>query len=228
MQNILFYIDEKDHKIEENIFTKDKKYQVDMTHDISEAIFLLAKNIYDIIIFDTDIEKDNILHILSVIQKDIECSGTNVIVISKQTNIPCVVEQECLALGVKLFLREEFIDQELLLGYIEHLIEANPNTKKEIEVITEHIHFDYTKSEFIYDDSTMLTTKEQEIICFFLQNKNTPLARKTILEGVWNETVEMVSERNVDTVIKNLRKKVNLKNIVTIHGIGYKWCDSPK
>ena len=228
MQNLLFYIDEKNNKNQNNVFTDDKDYQVDITHDISEAVFLLGKNVYDIVIFDADIENDNIPHILSLIQEDIERSGTDVIIISKKTNISCAIEQECLASGATLFLREEFINQELLHGYIDHIIETNPHSQKQMETITEHINFDYASGEFIYDDTTILSTKEQEIIQFFLQNKNLPLTRKIILDGVWNDNSENISERNVDTVIKNLRKKIKLKNIITVHGIGYKWCDSQK
>ncbi|MEH7462197.1 response regulator transcription factor [Bacillus thuringiensis] len=65
-----------------------------------------------------------------------------------------------------------------------------------------------------------LTTKEFEILHLLLQNGKKVLTRELIIEKVWGYAY-VGDTRNIDTHIKNIRKKLNLPYIKTIKGIGY-------
>ncbi len=69
-----------------------------------------------------------------------------------------------------------------------------------------------------------LTLKEYELIMYLIQNKNSALPRRQILDNVWGFDF-YGDERTVDTHIKQLRNKLGKEgdNIQTIRGFGYKF-----
>lgn len=74
-----------------------------------------------------------------------------------------------------------------------------------------------------------LTQVEFQIMELFLQNKNTALERRVILQNVWGENY-VGDEKIVDVNIRRLRMKIedepsSPKNILTVWGFGYKWND---
>lgn len=69
-----------------------------------------------------------------------------------------------------------------------------------------------------------LTIKEFAILKFLIENKNRVVSRESILDNVWGYDY-YGDVRNVDTHMKNLRKKINLKNLVTVKGVGYNFVD---
>ncbi|MDZ7720482.1 MAG: response regulator transcription factor [Balneolaceae bacterium] len=70
-----------------------------------------------------------------------------------------------------------------------------------------------------------LSTREVEIIEFFLSNANRPISRDDLLEKVWRYEYS-TNTRTVDVHISKLRAKIE-KNpddprfLVTLHGVGY-------
>ncbi|MDE5873079.1 MAG: winged helix-turn-helix domain-containing protein [Lachnospiraceae bacterium] len=67
-----------------------------------------------------------------------------------------------------------------------------------------------------------LSTKEIEILKVLIENQGTVLTRLQILDSVWSFDSD-ISDRIVDTHIKNLRKKLECNAIQTVKGIGYKF-----
>lgn len=67
-----------------------------------------------------------------------------------------------------------------------------------------------------------LTTKEIEILKVLIENQGNVLSRQQILDSVWSFDSD-ISDRIVDTHIKNLRKKLDCHSIQTVKGIGYKF-----
>jgi two-component system phosphate regulon response regulator PhoB len=66
-----------------------------------------------------------------------------------------------------------------------------------------------------------LTKTELKLLRAFLEHRNTLLTREWFLKAVWNDCV--VSDRNVDTQIMSLRKKLKGfdRAIRTVYGSGY-------
>lgn len=73
-----------------------------------------------------------------------------------------------------------------------------------------------------------LTQVEFQIIEYLFTNPDTPLDRNDILTRVWGESY-FGEEKIVDVNIRRLRMKIedepsNPKHLVTVWGMGYKWC----
>lgn len=78
------------------------------------------------------------------------------------------------------------------------------------------------------DHNIELTQVEFQIIEYFFTNPDTPLDRNDILTRVWGESY-FGEEKIVDVNIRRLRMKIedepsNPKHLVTVWGMGYKWC----
>ncbi len=69
-----------------------------------------------------------------------------------------------------------------------------------------------------------LTTREFDILMFFIRNANIVLTREQIISGVWNDGEELTSNV-VDVYVRFLRRKLDdpfeYKMIKTVRGMGY-------
>ena len=74
-----------------------------------------------------------------------------------------------------------------------------------------------TKDEHIID----LTTKEYELLMFFVKNRAIALSREQVLEKVWEHNY-FGSDRVVDDTLRRLRRKMPDLNVQTIYGYGYR------
>lgn len=70
-------------------------------------------------------------------------------------------------------------------------------------------------------DEIELTTKEYELLLFFIKNKSIAISREQVLSKVWDENY-YGSDRVVDDTLRRLRKKMPNLNIKTIYGFGYR------
>jgi DNA-binding response OmpR family regulator len=71
-----------------------------------------------------------------------------------------------------------------------------------------------------------LTTKEYELLLFFISNKNRVLSKNSIAEHLWGDDIDQIDNHDfIYTHLKNLRKKLSEKDcedyIQTVYGIGY-------
>ena len=64
--------------------------------------------------------------------------------------------------------------------------------------------------------------KEIDLLRLLMEHKGLVLTRSQILDELWGADYP-ITDRTVDTYIKNLRKKLRLDCIVTVKGIGYKF-----
>lgn len=66
-----------------------------------------------------------------------------------------------------------------------------------------------------------LTTKEYDLLLYFIKNRGLAIEREQILNKVWDENY-YGSDRVVDDTLRRLRKKMPHLNIKTIYGYGYR------
>ncbi len=88
-----------------------------------------------------------------------------------------------------------------------------------------------THGEYVVDDikrtvtqgteNVQLTSKEMDMILFFLKNKGISFTRDKLLSEVWGEDY-FGSDRVVDDLVKRIRKKMPGFSIETIYGYGYR------
>lgn len=67
----------------------------------------------------------------------------------------------------------------------------------------------------------VLTSKEYDLLCFLMENKNKALSREQIIEHVWGDEY-FGSDRVVDDLLRRLRAKMPNINVETIYGYGYR------
>ena len=78
------------------------------------------------------------------------------------------------------------------------------------------------KRKVLYQNHEIeLTTKEYDLLLYFIKNKGLAISRDQVLSKVWDENY-FGSDRVVDDTLRRLRKKMPDLNIKTIYGFGYR------
>lgn len=80
----------------------------------------------------------------------------------------------------------------------------------------------FKRSVFSEKAKVSLTSREFDIILFFLNHCGQAISREQLLNNVWG-TGTYVSDRSVDNYIKNIRRKLPLLNLETIYAYGYRY-----
>lgn len=203
-------------------------HSVTSIDDSLDLITLALQSEYDLIATNFDLKKVGIFEVAEILYN--ANVPTKLIVIADSNG--CMIEEEkkLLDLGVCHFLRKGLVDDELIAKYIEmsltQIILPKPikTYKNQIEQITPEVVIDFRKMEVTYNGEVInVPTKEYDLLLFFLKNREKPLTREVILQNVWNNAKDERSNRVIDSTIKNLRKRLQLQNIVSIHKVGYKW-----
>jgi len=110
--------------------------------------------------------------------------------------------------------------------------DANNGTNKDT-IRFGDVEVDFSKFEVKTKDQTHpLTTMEQQLLRYFIQNDGQVLSRARILEDVWGESAE-VTTRSIDNFVLRLRKIVepdpaSPRHILSVRGTGYRFVAGPE
>jgi DNA-binding response OmpR family regulator len=95
-----------------------------------------------------------------------------------------------------------------------------------------------TAGDFVFDFEAMrfeknaenveLSKTEARLLQLLFTNKGQTLTREQLLGRIWPDSTEYVDENALSVAVRRLRAKLednpsNPRNIITVHGIGYKW-----
>ncbi|WP_234571524.1 response regulator transcription factor [Rhodohalobacter sp. 614A] len=134
-----------------------------------------------------------------------------------------------LNIGADDYITKPFGVKELLARIKARLRRANAYTKSgPVEILKlgdVKIDLNDAKVKKPNQEEEELSTREVEIIEFFLANANRPISRDDLLEKVWRYEYS-TNTRTVDVHISKLRAKIEQnpddpKFLVTLHGVGY-------
>lgn len=126
-------------------------------------------------------------------------------------------------LGVDDYVVKPFSPRELF-----YRIEAILKRGKAIRVDLYHykgFELNYSARSLKIDGERIdLSSKEYELMVYFIKNKDIALHRDQLIAAVWGYDFEG-DERTLDTHIKRLRKKLGAyqDTIVTLRGVGYRY-----
>ena len=99
------------------------------------------------------------------------------------------------------------------------------NIKSDIEIVRLDNGLEINKKEMkvrLGNEIVHLTSKEYELLLYFIDNINLVLSRAQLLDHIWGIDFDCES-RTVDTHIQRLRKKLGKYNCIkTVIGAGYK------
>lgn len=189
-------------------------YETRQAYDGQEALDILRKEEFDLILLDVMLPKiDGFSLIEKIKNKDIA-----VIFLTAKESITDKVKG--LKLGADDYIVKPFESVELL-ARVEAVLRRYGKKDKIIRFKDLDIHLEeriVTKN----GEKVELALKEFELIKLLVENKGIALSREKILERVWG--FDYFGEtRTVDMHIQKLRKKLGLWNeINTVYKIGYR------
>jgi DNA-binding response OmpR family regulator len=202
-----------------------QKYCIETIHNGEEAIPVLEKGSYDLVILDImlpGLDGLNVLHRLR------EKSNIPVIILSAKGNeMDRVVG---LRSGADDYLCKPFSLSELI-ARVDNLIDRfallHGKVENDTTLLFENLEADTEKCIVSKNNEPIdLTAKEYKLLCLFMRNPNRVFTKKQIYQDVWDESF-LYDDGTVMTLIRRLRKKieddpVDPYYIQTVWGIGYR------
>ncbi len=186
----------------------------------TEAILLLEKEKYDLIILDLMLPAMNGEEIISKVK------DTPIIVLSAKISSDDKVN--CLMAGANDYITKPFDSNELLARIEVQLRQNNKSSSPEI--------LKYKNLELLNDNHTLLlnhqkinlTKTEYAILKQLFLNKTQVIAKNKLLDLISIDT-EDCDESSLKVHISNIRKKIKKVSdenyIESVWGIGFKMCD---
>ena len=132
-----------------------------------------------------------------------------------------------LELGSDDYLSKPFLPRELIIRTNKLLERVSGIGKEDAVIVSVDLNlagYRISKKQrtvFLGKEEIILTNKEFELLCYFIENKNNLVSREQILDTVWGYDY-FGSDRVVDDTIRRIRKKLDNLTIETIYGYGYK------
>ncbi len=199
---------------------EDEKWLLDEAKDGIEAVKLLRRKKYHLIILEVE---------LPVIDGFMICENLKhnpdilVIFISKKSSE--IDRLEAFEAGGNDYIIKPFYPRELvariknllkLAGIVSMANQFLYSGKLKIDLYSQDVYADNRRIK--------LTPREYNLLLFFCRNPNKAFSRSMLLDLVWGRQFEG-TDRTVDTHVKSLREKIKPYHnyITTVWGYGYKW-----
>ena len=194
-------------------------FQVTMAADGLDALNLIRKNKFNLILLDVNLPKVDGLAILEKIRASAPTQP--IIMISARIEKDDVTHG--LRLGADDYIRKPFSVEELVLR-VENRLRRNA-TSEVANFICGPIELNELKHQVLFKDQEIeLSPTEFNLLLALIQNQNRVMTKEKLLDLVWGLDFE-TSTNVVDTYISYLRKKLHkdgFEGIKTVRGVGFK------
>lgn len=195
---------------------KEAKYSVDVAFDGEEALDMLSKNKFDLVILDIMLPKLSGLWVCAQLRR--EGNSVPIIMLTARGGVDDRVDG--LNCGADDYLPKPFALRELL-ARIKVLL-RRAKVRKSPRVLVNGVTLDTLQREFKRGSEKLdLSFREFGILEYLFYNQARVVSRKEILENVWGDQEENVFTNTVDVHIRYLRRKVGDDFIKTVRGFGY-------
>ncbi|MGL4589252.1 MAG: response regulator transcription factor [Mycoplasmatales bacterium] len=194
------------------------KYQVEKAKNGVEAYNIIKENDFDLLITDVMMPLMDGYELVKLVR-------------GKNKEIPIIMltaltqeydEIKAYEFGIDDYIKKPF-SVSIVLKRVEAVLRRTKNMQDVVQI--GDLLLNINTYEVLKDDEPIeMTVKEFEILKYLIENKNRIVTREAILEHVWGFNYDGY-ERNVDTHIKNIRKKTGIDCIKTIKGLGYNFVD---
>ncbi len=218
---ILLIEDEKDLLDSMKSYLESEGYRCETAMDYEKASEKINMYAYDCVVVDITLPKGNGLQIVKELKG--KKSEVGIIIVSAKNSLDDKLKG--LALGSDDYLTKPFHLSELN-ARIKAIVRRKNFDGKD-EIVVNEIRINIPSREVFIDDKTLsLTSKEYELLLFFIANKNKVITKNAIAEHLWGDDMDQSDSFDfIYTHIKNLRKKMLDKGgedyIKTIYSIGY-------
>jgi two-component system OmpR family response regulator len=141
--------------------------------------------------------------------------------------------------GVDQYMTKPFALPELL-SRVRNLLERHSRSGRPAKTVShpdDIVHFDDISVDFARFELTKngtvhsLTTREQELLRYFLDHDGVVLSRSQLQTDVWKDSADITS-RSVDNFVMRLRRMIeadpaNPRHLVSVRGTGYRFFQDP-
>ncbi|HHD83295.1 MAG TPA: response regulator transcription factor [Campylobacteraceae bacterium] len=197
-------------------FLEEEGYQVSKAYDGEEALQLIEKEHFDLMLLDVGVPCLDGFAFLEYL-RDMEIQ-TPVIFITSLSSARDV--EKAFSLGCDDYLKKPFELKELKVR-IEH-VKRIYGLNRTLDDLGEGYRYDYADKAILHDETkTAIAQKEAKILEYMIRHKNRVISIEEITANIW-QFEEAPSYATIRTYIKNLRKHLPHERIVTLKGIGYK------
>jgi DNA-binding response OmpR family regulator len=229
MKQILIVEDEPDMQsgIKDNL--EFEGYEVDTASDGKEGLIKILSNNYDLVLLDVMLPLMSGFDVCKKVRH--ENNETPIIFLTaKGEEIDKVIGLES---GGDDYLTKPFSLRELLARVKAVLRRTEKSSAKassqKVEIGKLTVDFD-TFTAFVDGETVKMTSKEFEILQYFLKHKNATISRDSLLDNVWGYDFQPTA-RTIDNFILKLRQKIednpnDPQIIITVHGMGYRLVSS--
>ncbi len=207
-------------------------YQVDVAGDGATALdkFENAEESFDLVVLDLMLPGMSGYEICRLVRE--KNNSVPILVLSART----LSEDKAQAFdcGSDQYVTKPFQLPELL-SRVRNLLERHsgrepirPDSETESDRVTVgDVEVDLRRFEIRRDGEThTLTTMEQQLLKYFLENEGVVLSRADIMENVWGETAD-ITTRSIDNFVLRLRRLIdtadNPSHISSVRGTGYRF-----
>jgi len=196
---------------------KEAGYEVSCVYTVQEALSYIQNHHFDILITDINLNHETITGI-DIVKKLNLIRQTPVIYLSAYGDDETL--QEIAQTNHSYYLSKPYDSQELikLIKLISYKYKGNNIDRI---YLNKDIIFDKNNRVLIVKDKEIkLTQKENLFLTLMLYRKNQLVSIDDLIEFVWNN--EEVSKSNMRQFISRAREKLDVLEIQTYHGHGYK------
>lgn len=194
---------------------------VEVATDFSAAYEKIQVYEYDCVLLDITLPNGNGLDLIKAIKNSRPKTG--IIIISAKNSFDDKIDG--LNLGADDYLPKPFHLPELN-ARIKALIRRNNFDGVDEIVVNEITLYPDERKVLINNSPINLTSKEFDLLVYFIANKNRVIQKNALVEHLWGDSADQFD--NFDFIynhVKNLRKKLLAANctdyIQSIYGIGY-------
>lgn len=193
-----------------------ENYEVTEANNGEEALQLINKEHFDLLILDIMMPKLDGFSLC----KQIKDKNIPIIILSARTD-----EFDKLMgfeLGIEDYVIKPFSPKELM-ARIKVVLKRNKQL--ESDFVYKTLVVNYKAHNIMIDGKCVkFTPKEYDLLVYFINNANIALTREILLDKIWGYSF-FGDDRTVDTHVKMLRNTLGkYRNlIVTVRGVGYKF-----
>lgn len=186
-----------------------------------EGLHIFKEKIIDLVITDLQMEEVDGVQLMSLL-REMHADAKVIILTSSESE-----EDELKGLDLKA---DEYLKKNtplrVLLARIKRVLREETSKVRDFTSLDEELTVKVQQRKvFKSGEEVILTKKEYDLLVYFLKNRKRVLSREMILRDVWNEDIQFVDARVIDTHVKNLRAKLRLTCIYSVRGVGYEWIE---
>lgn len=219
----ILIVDDED-KIREVIkeYLEANNYTCYESNNGSDALELLKKNDYDLLVLDIMMPKMDGFEVLKELPKEYRIPTIILSARSEEFD-----KLQGFDLGIDDYLTKPFSPKELV-ARVKAILNRTNNILDTYKL--DLLELNYSSHTLKIDNKLIdITPKEFDILSYLIKNKNIAISRKQLLSKLWGYDY-FGDDRTIDTHMKMLRSNLGKyrNHIITVRGLGYKFIENEK